>query len=152
MNSKLTNKPGDRKMAEKLLTDEESDIFSDSLTRCLGNSQFLERFYNLFLESSAEVREKFKNTDWQKQQRMIKASFHMLMLSADAQPEGQMHLQRIADRHSHHDLNIPSHLYDLWFECLMIAVREFDPQFTEKTDLVWQKVMQRGIEFMRSHY
>lgn len=139
-------------MTEKFLTDTESDLFSDSLTRCLSNPKFLERFYTSFLESSPEVKEKFKNTDWQKQERMIKASFHMLMLGADAKPEGQVHLQRIAERHNHEQLNIPAHLYDLWIECLMIAVQEFDSKFSAETKAVWLKVMGRGIEYMRARY
>lgn len=134
------------------MTEEENDLFSNSLTRCVSNPKFLERFYELFMNSSDEVREKFKHTDWQKQQRMLKASFHMLMLSANALPEGQTHLERIAARHSHADLDIPPDMYDLWIAALILAVSEYDPKFSEETERVWRLVMNRGITYMKDRY
>ena len=57
-------------------------IFNDSLARCLSNDRFFRRFYELFLASSQEVRDKFRNTDFAKQNRMLRASFYSTEVEA----------------------------------------------------------------------
>ena len=49
----------------------EIELFNDSLDRCLRRGGFFERFYELFLASSAEVRDKFLGTDFRRQRRML---------------------------------------------------------------------------------
>ena len=44
-------------------------------------ARFTERFYEIFLASSPKVAEKFSTTDFRKQKRALRASFHA-MLSA----------------------------------------------------------------------
>ena len=76
----------------------------------------------------------------------------MIMASIEQKPEGNVHLERIAARHSRSGLDIGPHLYDLWLDCLIQAVRECDPLFGEETEQAWRKVMQVGIEFLKSKY
>ena len=130
----------------------EIERFNDSFTRCVGDGRFLERFYELFLGASDEVRNKFRKTDFGKQRRMVHASLLMLMLAADGRPEGRLHLARIADLHSKRQLDIPPHLYDLWLDCLMQAVRECDREWTPETEDVWRRMMEQGIAEMKAHY
>ena len=126
--------------------------FNDSLTRCTSDPQFLERFYDLFLASSDEVRHKFSQTDMPKQRRLLQASFHMMMLAAISDPVGTAHFERLAVLHSQQHLDIPPHLYDLWLDCLMQAVRESDPQCTPETESVWRRMMANGLAFMKVRY
>src|SRR6266446_7982314 len=88
--------------------------FNDSFTRCTSDPRFLERFSALFLASSDEVRHKFSTTDFQKQRRVLQASFHMVLLAANGDPVGTAHFERLAILHSQPHLDIPPHLYDLW--------------------------------------
>jgi len=134
------------------MTDAELALFHDSLTRCVQHAGFLERFYALFVAASDEVRHKFSQTDVRKQQRLLQASFHILMLEADGKPEGSVHLERIAALHSHAHLDIPPRLYDLWLDCLVHAVRESDPQWTPETERLWRRMMAHGIAFMKARY
>ncbi len=53
-------------------TPEERRLFYDSLGRCIEGGKFLDRFYELFVQSSEEVREKFKNTDLEKQKNALR--------------------------------------------------------------------------------
>jgi len=126
--------------------------FNDSLTRCTSDPQFLERFYDLFLASSDEVRHKFSKTDLQKQRRMLQASFYMVMLAADGPLEGTVPLEYLAALHSQRHLDIPPHLYDLWLDCLLQAVRESDPQWTPETESLWRSMMAKGMAFMKARY
>ena len=57
----------------------EIGVFNDSLARCLRTQRLFQRFLELFLASSEEVREKFRNTDFNRQRRMLQNSFYMLV-------------------------------------------------------------------------
>jgi hemoglobin-like flavoprotein len=126
-------------------------LFNDSLERCAGR-RFLDRFYQLFVSSSAEVAAKFANTDFNVQNRAVKVSFYMIVSSIEQKPEGNVHLERIAARHSRKGLDIRPALYDQWLDCLIQAVREHDPMFDAETETAWRRVMKRGIDVMKSRY
>lgn len=128
------------------------ELFNDSLERCTGGHRFLDRFYELFVASSAEVAAKFANTDFRIQKAAVKSSLYTIMSSIEQKPEGNVHLERIAARHSRNALDIGPHLYDQWLECLVQAVRECDPLFGEEVEQAWRRVMRVGIEFLKSKY
>ena len=58
------------------------EIFDRSLGRCNARPGFLDRFYERFLSMSPKVREKFAKTDFVRQKRALRASFHMMLLAA----------------------------------------------------------------------
>jgi hypothetical protein len=74
------------------------ELFNDSLERCTSGGRFLDRFYELFVTSSAEVAAKFANTDFRIQKAAVKVSLYMIMSSVEQKPEGNIHLERIAAR------------------------------------------------------
>jgi hemoglobin-like flavoprotein len=76
----------------------------------------------------------------------------MIISSIEGKPEGNVHLERIAARHSRNALDIGPHLYDQWLECLIQAARECDPLFGDETEQAWRRVMRVGIEFLKSRY
>jgi len=131
------------------MNERDADLLHHSYKRCLKRSGFLERFYEIFVASSEEVAAKFAHTDFKKQIRVLKLSLYMLMTSvATPLPE----LARIAEVHSKRQLDIPPKLYDLWLDCLLQAVREFDPKWNEEVDAAWRRVLTTGIQFMKSKY
>lgn len=134
------------------MTELEIEEFNDSLARCMRNERFIERFYEIFLGSSEEVREKFKNTDMKKQRRVLKSSLLMMMMVADSKPEGMVHLDRIATIHSKYEHDIPDYMYDIWLYCLLQAVKEHDDHFTPEVEQVWRKMMRQGVDYMKAHY
>ncbi len=128
-------------------------VFNDSLARCLKNDHFFERFYDVFLASSPEVRTKFQNTDFRKQRRMLQTSFYMLIeyIALDW-PECRAYLERIAGAHSKQGRNIPPHLYDFWLDSLLRTVEESDPQYAPEVEAAWRFMMGAGIAFLKSRY
>jgi hemoglobin-like flavoprotein len=127
------------------------ELFNDSIERCSCRSDFLNRFYTLFLASSDTVAKKFEHTDLREQARVLKTSLY-IMMSASGGPERTVHLERIAKLHSRAELDIKSELYDLWLDRLVQTVKEFDPMFDLEIDTAWRRVLQPGIEFMKSKY
>jgi hemoglobin-like flavoprotein len=134
------------------LTARDVEVFNDSLEQCTSTRRFLDRFYELFISSSPEVAAKFANTDLRVQKASVKVSLYMIMASIQQKPEGKVHLERIAARHSRAALDIGPHLYDQWLDCLIQAVREYDPTFRAETEQAWRRVMRVGIEFLKSRY
>lgn len=131
----------------------EIELFNDSLERCLRGGQFFQRFYELFLASSAVVREKFHATDFRKQRRMLQTAFYMLVeYMVLGWPECQAYLERIAAAHSKQGRDIPPHLYDLWLDCLLRAVKECDDLCSTEVEAAWRFMMDAGITFLKSRY
>jgi hemoglobin-like flavoprotein len=127
--------------------------FNDSLTRCLRSRKFFERFYELFLASSPEVRAKFGSTDVRKHRRKLQNSFYVLVeYIAVGGPESQAYLEGLAEDHSNRGRNIPPHLYDLWLECLLRAVKECDELYSEEVEAGWRDVLGAGIALLKSRY
>ena len=127
------------------------ELFNDSLERCSANADFLRRFYTLFLASSGEVAKKFEHTDFRRQTRLLRTSLYIMMLSSD-DPELGAHLERLAKLHGRAGLDIKPELYDVWLDCLLRAVAEFDPMFDTQSAGAWRRVLQPGIDFMKSRY
>ena len=134
------------------MSPEELELFHTSLNRCTANEEFLETFYDLFMRSSPEVREKFARVNWFRQKRMLVASFHMMMVAEEEGTDGNPHLERVASTHSKQGRDIPPHLYDHWLSCLLQAASKYDSQWDEGCETVWRKMMEKGIRYMTTRY
>ena len=129
------------------------DVFDRSLRRCNANPGFLDRFYDTFLASSPKVREKFANTDFDRQKRLLHASFYLILLASEDSEDGpERYLKPLAERHSVRDLDIGSDLYDLWLDSLLAVVKECDPEFDETVEEAWEQVTGIGIDYLVRHY
>jgi hemoglobin-like flavoprotein len=134
---------------------EEPDLkaVEQSLDRLSAFPSFLERFYDLFLESSPLVREKFKDTNFHRQRRMLQASLHgVITLVRYGESWPDPYLREVAETHSRRDLDIPPELYKLWLNSLLQAVSEHDPQHDADLHLAWQRVLRVGVDFFTSRY
>ena len=113
---------------------------------------FLERFYELFLDSSDEVRERFKDTNFERQRRALSSSLVLMILALDGGAPARTYMDQVAARHSRDDLDVPPRMYDAWLDCLMLAAREFDPQFDDALEQDWRSTLSEGIALMRARY
>ena len=127
--------------------------YDESLRRCNARPGFLDRFYELFMASSEEVRARFANTDFERQMRALRASLHMMVLAAeDPARDPHRYLKDLAASHGRHGYDIGSRFYDLWLDSLLAAVKEFDPEFSREVAKAWEEVMMVGITYLISHY
>lgn len=127
--------------------DSASAAFNDSLGRCLEHPRFLERFYEIFLAMSPEVREAFADTDFTRQTRMLRASLYVVMSAGSISSGVNEQLERLATRH--HALGVRKYLYGLWLTALLHAVAEHDPRFDEEIEQAWRSTLRVGVEFMK---
>jgi hemoglobin-like flavoprotein len=129
------------------------DTFGTSLERCASNPRFLDLFYETFLASSPKVREKFANTDFEKQKRALHGSFHLMLRAAREEGHGPPDfLDELALRHGSGQLAIGSEFYDLWLDSLLAAVRACDPAHSPDVEKAWEQVMGIGIRYLCSRY
>ncbi len=141
----LEPQPVDRRLVESFLA---------SLKRCQGVPGFMETFYQSFVSSSEEVREKFRNTDLQRQARMLSDSLYVLAVAVQGKVGSPAwgDLPRLAERHSRKDLDIRPPLYDHWLACLIDTARQHDPQFTSEIEAAWRATLSVGIAYMKARH
>jgi len=126
------------------------ELFNDSFENCLSNESFLPRFYALFLDSSAEVREKFKNTDIRRQSRILKKSLYVLTMASIGTEEARSELIRLGKSHGLEGMKIPEYMYDLWLNCLLRTVREFHSDWKPEIERSWREMLTPHIEIIKS--
>jgi hemoglobin-like flavoprotein len=129
------------------------EIFLASLKRCLAAPGFLESFYEAFVGSSEEVRDKFKNTDMKRQARVLEDSLYVVANAAQGEENSLARgaLPALAARHGRQDLDIAPGLYDSWAECLVETARAHDPQFAPAVEAAWRETLAVGADYMRQH-
>lgn len=137
----------------KQLDEKTIEIFDRSLRRCDTNAAFLDLFYERFLASSPKVRDKFANTNFARQKRLLRASFYLILLASE-DPEGgpERYLKHLAERHSTRDLDIGTEFYDLWLDSLLEAVKLCDAQYGPEVERAWEEMMGIGIDYMLKRY
>ena len=116
----------------------------------------MKEFYDLFIASSDEVREKFRHTDLEQQRRMVADSLYLMAVAGQSPGREESvawsEMSRLAERHAQSDRNIRPALYDLWLDCLLQAAREHDPEFSPAVEAAWRDTLRPGIEFMQARY
>lgn len=114
----------------------------------INEKTFFDAFYENFFASSPYIANHFRNTDMDKQKKMLEKSFYSLFIFY-ATNNANDYLKKIAERHGKHGANIPSDLYDLWLESLIKTVAEYDPEFDVDIELSWRVVLSSGITYMK---
>ena len=132
------------------MSDTPTETVQRSLKRCIRNPDFLSLFYETFLNASPEVREKFADTDMERQMRMVEASLYMCILAADDVPYANAAIKKLGGRHE--ALGIHAALYDLWLGSLMTAVETYDEAFDDEIAAAWHTVMRASIQRMLDQY
>lgn len=130
-------------------------LFNDSFSRIMGDEdrrdRFFDLFYETFLSSSDEVREKFVTTDMDVQKRMLKTSLLYMTAFASA-PRPSDSLLRLARLHSKAEKDIRPELYGAWLDAIVVAASLVDTKFSAAAELAWRVTLAPGIEFMKAHY
>ena len=128
------------------------ELFRQSLARCKQRDDFLDRFYERFMASSDEVRQKFVDTDFTQQKKRMIESLAVAADVIDGDAAAMRHLHQRAASHSNRELDIRPALYDYWLEALLATAEECDPDFTAEIGDAWRKVLGHIIGYMRAHY
>ena len=128
------------------------DLFLRSVRRCVGNDAFIPAFYERFLGSSDEIREKFLFTNFDKQNEMLARSLELCAGATAGETESLAEISERATTHDRNHLNIEPPLYDIWLETIIETASEFDDQWTESTEAAWRRILGHVIHHMIREY
>lgn len=127
-------------------------VFLQSLRRCSESEDFIPAFYKRFLESSDEVRHKFRFTDFELQNKMLQRSLELCAGATIGEPEALREIHERATTHDRRHLNIESHLYDFWLESIIQTASVFDQQWDKEIEFAWRRILGHVVEHMIRHY
>ncbi|MFP3874598.1 MAG: globin [Thiohalophilus sp.] len=129
------------------------DDLHQSYGRCLHNGGFIERFYDIFLDSHPEVKNAFANTDFDRQRRLLRRTLSNSIMYAAGSNIVKREVDKMAEIHSRRGhAPVQPHLYDNWLNSLIKAVGETDPQFDSKLESRWREAMGKIIGHFSSQY
>jgi hemoglobin-like flavoprotein len=127
-----------------------ADRVMQSYGRCCASSDFFDDFYQNFLASSPQIREKFANTDMTAQKQLLRQGILNLVLYARGMPDTK--LRALGCSHARDALDIRPELYDLWLDSLLRTIRIHDRAWDEQTGVAWREVLTKGINLIKSYY
>jgi hemoglobin-like flavoprotein len=131
------------------LPTETIQLAEESLRRCAGDA-FFQAFYRRLLSVDAATRDKFAQTDFSRQNKVLQHGLGLLFTYA--KHGNPALLDRIATRHDQRDLDIAPSYYPHFVESLLHSVREFDPQLSPEVEDAWKRSMAPGIAFIVDRY
>jgi len=134
------------------ISEQEIQHVQTSYGRALWDLDFLDNFYEIFLDSHPEIRPRFANTDFVKQKDLLRHGLMSVLMFAEGQPSARSCLERIRDTHSRKKMGISPDLYAHWTDSLIKAVAKSDPKFDQTLEASWRKVIAPAVEFIRSGY
>jgi hemoglobin-like flavoprotein len=136
------------------MTSPSAETFLASLKRCLAAPGFLDAFYDRFMGSSDEIRQKFRHTDMKRQSQVLADTLYVVANAVQGEENSiaRGSLPALAARHSRKDLDIRPELYDLWIECLVQTVRAQDLQSDAGVERAWREALAFGADYMRQRY
>ena len=127
-----------------------ADIVMQSYGRCCASDTFFDTFYDHFLASSPEIRDKFVNTNMASQKLLLRQGIFNVVLYARGMPGTK--LKALGCSHSRQGMNIRPELYKLWFSALAASIREHDQESTIETILAWREVVTKSVDVILAEY
>ena len=127
-----------------------ADLVMQSYGRCCASSGFFDSFYQYFLASSPEIRDKFAHTNMPAQKQLLRQGILNLVMYARGMSDSK--LRALGESHSRGRLDIRPELYDLWLDALLLTVSGHDKQFNESIRNAWREVLNKGISVIKAGY
>ena len=127
-----------------------ADLVMQSYGRCCASSGFFDSFYQYFLASSPEIREKFAHTNMPAQKQLLRQGILNLVMHASGMHDTK--LRALGCSHARGALDIRPELYDLWLQALLQSIGEHDGQCDANTRLAWHEVLNKGISVIKAQY
>ncbi|NQV26228.1 MAG: globin [Rhodopirellula sp.] len=116
------------------------------------SGKFIPAFYDRFLSSSDEIRNKFTHTNFQKQNEMLLKSLKLAAAATAGDLEGLQEIKARAESHDRHHLNIQPRLYEHWRVALIDTARVHDKQWNTAIEDAWNVILGHVIHRMTKFY
>ena len=127
-----------------------ADLVMQSYGRCCASDGFFDSFYQNFLASSPQIRDRFANTDMPAQKLLLRQGILNLVMYARGMPDTK--LRALGVTHARDGFNIRPELYDLWLVSLQQAIGDHDKACNADILQAWREVLSKGINVIKSEY
>lgn len=124
------------------------ELFLQSLKRCLADDGFIPAFYERFLNSSDEIKDKFRHTDFDKQVKMLARSLELCAGATSGEPESLIEIRERGETHDRNHLNIEPRLYEYWLDNVILTAAEFDKQWSDTIEDAWHRILGHVVQHM----
>jgi len=125
------------------------EVAEASYRRCQSEG-FFRAFYDRLLASDPRIPPMFAKTDFTKQTKLLQHGIGLLFVFAKR--GNPSIVDRIAVRHSRHQVPVPADMYPLWVESLVATVREYDPRCSPAVEQAWRQAVSPGIAYIISRF
>ena len=124
------------------MTDQYQDL-QQSYGRCLRDKRFIERFYDMFMNSHPSVPPLFARTDMGKQRLALRRGISVALFHAAGSPLSKRATGEMAEVHSCAGRSpVDPGLYPYWIDSLLAVVAETDPEADEALLGRWRQAME----------
>lgn len=131
-------------------TDVES--VEQSLGRAVLSGDLFQTFYDIFMESHADIRPRFVDTDFDKQKQLLRQGVNLAIMAAKGSATGLRGTERIAKSHNREGLDIQPRLYGYWLASFLEAISRHDKEFSPELEESWREVLQETIDRITAAY
>ena len=122
-----------------------SDQYEDlqqSYGRCLRDKEFINRFYDVFLESNPSIAPMFAHTDFSKQRMALRRGISAAIFHAAGSALTRRTVEQMADVHGRNGrCPVDPGLYPYWIESLLTVVEQTDPEMDDRLRARWRQAM-----------
>ena len=123
-----------------------SRIFGDQVAISASGDAFFDRFYEIFVARSGEIRALFAGTDMARQASMLRRSLYELVAFYVTGALSEQ-MRNVALMHQRFDFS--PLLWDYWLDSLVETAAEYDACFDEITGYAWRLAMMPGITYLK---
>lgn len=123
------------------MTDRYDDLQA-SYGRCLRSKGFIERFYEIFLESHPDIAPMFAKTDFRQQRLALRRGISLAISYAGGMEMVRRSIDGMAQVHSRKGRTpVRPSLYGYWIDSLIAAIGEADPEADPALLQRWRTAM-----------
>jgi len=126
-------------------------LFIDSLIRCKASGNFIQSFYDRFLQDE-QIAVKFRDTDFGHQTRMLERSLELVAGATCGDLESLQELRERARTHDRDHLNIKPAMYNTWINDLVATARACDNAWDAQTEEAWNAILHFAVNRMVRRY
>ncbi len=132
--------------------DQKVDLVRNSYLRSKNNQNFAKLFYNHLFFLNPKLKDYFKNTDFNHQERALINGLDFLFDYFGKDENAKHQILRLAKVHNIDGLNIHPHFYYYWGEALVLAIKDSDPQYYSDMEYYLREVVSYPLSFFSSQY
>lgn len=133
--------------------DDRFDDIQASYGRCLRQNQFIDRFYEILMDSHPDIQPMFQRTHFGQQRKALRRGISIALSFASGSASVLHSMNEMAAIHSRNGhAPVEPAYYRYWLDSLIQALEETDPRFNPKLEQRWRLAMEKTTEYFSKHY